>query len=266
MKPCLIMFMALGLLVGSVPAAHAEQSADPTHRTVEVSYSGSQLLADCAPLVEVGCATIDTFAGESSLTAKVTDAHGNPIDVGVFDQSKGTLYGTFCGETTEPIYFTPGATLELWVGDGWWPRWWVVPLGCYGYPTTGTVSVTLTDWTASQEPSSPEPAESPVPQSSPAGETAAIERAVDLVLRRHLRAAGSVVAADTSCSSEVPVVIQRKRFEGWFDVASTTTDGDGAFALGLPHRSGRYRAIASEAGTPETTCLAAQSATVRHQH
>lgn len=266
MKPCLVMFVALGLLVGSVSAAHAEQSTDLTHRTVEASYYGSQLLGDCAPFVEVGCATIETFADESSLTAKVTDAHGQPIMVRVFDESKGTLYGTFCGETTEPVYFTPGAKLELWVGDGWWPRWWVIPLGCYGYPTTGTVSVTLTGWPASQKPPSPEPAESPAQQPSPTGETAATERAVDLVLRHHVRAAGSVVAADASCSSAVPVVIQKRKFDDWLDVASTTTDGDGGFAVRLPDRSGRYRAIASEARISEATCLAAKSAAVRHQH
>ena len=92
------------------------------------------------------------------------------------------------------------------------------------------------------------------------------ERSVDLVLRGHLRSRGAIVSDDATCESDVDVVIQRKGSTGWLEVGSTTTDADGAFALRLRDRSGRYRAIAPEASSSETTCVEALSATVRHRH
>lgn len=281
MKRFLIMFMVLGLIAGSVATAEAEQGFARTERSVEASYYGAQLLyqyRSCALSGGAGCVTLDTLPTETSLTAKVTDAHGQPVSVWVVDAAERQIesdgpnfvYGTFCGQTTEPIRFKAGAELELWVGGEWWPTWWVVPEvpRCLpGVATTGTVSVTLWGWTTEEPASaSPGPLESPAPQSSPSGQPEVVERSVDLVLRRHLRGVGSVVAGDPSCSSDVPVVIQRKRSEAWRDIASTTTDADGSFAVRLTDRSGRYRAVASELATPETTCLEARSATVRHHH
>ena len=155
MKRFLVSFIALGLIGGSVSTARAEQKVERTERTVEASYLGAQLLYEyrsCA-LAGAGCVTIETRVGEKALTARVTDAHGQPVSVWVVDasESQGGLdgpsevYGTFCGHTTKPIRFTPGATLELWVGGEWWPTWWIVPqVKCFpAAATTGTISVTL---------------------------------------------------------------------------------------------------------------------------
>lgn len=276
MKRFLIMFMILGLIAGSVAAADAEERFERAERTVEAGYYGAQLLyqyRSCAVSGGAGCVTLDTLPSEDSLTAKVTDAHGQPVSVWVVDAAErqieldgpNLVYGTFCGQTTEPIRFEPGAQLELWVGGEWWPTWVVpeVPRCFPGAATTGTISVTLSGWTSSEEP---RPVQSPTPQESPSGQTEVVERSVDLLLRGHLRGVGSVVAADELCSGGVPIVIQRKRFGAWRDIASTTTDGDGSYAVRLTHRSGSYRAVASEIATPETTCLEATSATVRHRH
>ena len=268
MKRFLIVLMALGLTAGSQAAVGAEERTERTERTVEGSY---------APHCNAGrgsfaCAIVDTEPGEDSFTAEVKDAHGQPVYVEVV--SDVAVVTTFCGETAQPVSFDAGSRLEFVIEPTpyFWSHWgveWVGPLDCpYRLATTGTISVTLSGWKASEQPApvAPAPSESPAPHPSPSHETVTVERSVNLELRRHLRAAGSVVATDPSCSSDVPVVIQRRAGEVWRDVATTTTDDGGSFSLKLTDRSGRYRAIASEARTPEATCLAAKSATVRHQH
>jgi hypothetical protein len=268
MKRFVIMCMVLGVMVGTLVVAEAQEGFDSSDRTVEASYYGPQVLDQlgiCASSGEAGCVTIETFPYERLLVAKVVDAQGFPVTVRVADRSDGHTYGAFCGETTSPIHFAPGADLELWLGDGWWPRWWLVPLGCYGYPTTGTVSVRLSGNTLS-EPPPPAPAESPAPGSSPPSEAAMVERSLDLGLRGHLRAVGSVAATDTSCRSNVPVLIQRKTSGSWVDVVSSATDAQGAFRTRLRDQPGRYRATVAEIADPARSCLEATSAPVRHRH
>lgn len=273
MKRYLTMGMILGLIAGVATTAGAEQRvAKPVERTVEEGYGPVPEIQCNAAWVSLACVAVDAHPTEHSFSAKVKDAHGQPVFVQVVTDDGGRV-ATFCGETAEPVSFDAGSGLEFLIEPTpyFWSHWgveWVGPLDCpYRVATTGSISVTFFGGT-SEEPTSPPPApaESPAPQPSASDQPAAVERSLDLALRHHLRGSGSVVAADASCSSDVPVVIQRKRFENWLDVASTTTDGDGAFALRLPDRSGRYRAIAFEARSPEATCLAAKSATVRHQH
>ena len=259
MKRFLISFVILGLMAGSVAAAEAEES-NGGERAVEASYYGPQLLyhfRSCAPSGGAGCVTLETRANERSLTAHAVDAHGQPVSVWVVDASQdrdprhgaSAVYGTFCGKTTEPIRFDPDTTLELWIGGEWWPTWWIVPkVDCSpGLATTGTVQVTLSGGRTSSE------------------QPAIIERSVDLTLRGRLRTLGEIVSDVSSCRSNVPVVIQRRSGSDWVDVGSATTGADGAFALRLKDRPGRYRAIAPKASSPERTCLAAVSATERHR-
>lgn len=262
MKRYLILFMILGLITGQVGTAEAEQGFERSERTVEAPYPEP---TKC----NVGrgffvCAVVDAHPTEGVFTAEVKDAHGQPAYVQVFTRG-GRRVGTFCGETTEPLHFDAGSSLQFLVEPTpyFWQNWgtdWVGPLDCpYRVATTGTVSVTLSGWTASD-------AAPPSPTQSPAPDQTAAERSVDFALRRHLRGTGSVVAADASCSSDVPVVVQRKTSDGWLEVASTNTNADGAFAARLTDRFGRYRAVASEVRTPEATCPVARSAAVRHQH
>ena len=283
MKRFLILLMTLGLVIGSVATAEAEQRFERAERTVEASYYGAQLLyqyRSCPLSGGAGCVTIETLAGEESLTARATDAHHRPVSVWVVDASErqdeldgaNRVYGRFCGYTTEPIRFDPGTKLELWVGGEWWPTWWIIPElpPCFpGAATTGTIQVTFSGgWTPSDGPASPslEPGGSPAPQPSPSGRPAVVERSVDLRLRRHLRSEGAVASQDPLCRSEVRVVVQRKKSADWIEVGSVTTDSDGAFALRLRDRAGRYRAIAPEVSSSEKTCLAAISTMARHRH
>lgn len=238
MKRLLSVFMVLGVLAGSAGAATADGEPARQGRTVVASYSGPfvYFASWCNPgSGGLGCVSIATGAGERFLIAKVTDTHGQPVSVRVAANTENdTLgdeitFGRFCGETTSHISFDPGAELEFYVG--------VPDESCApGTATTGIVSVTL------------------------------FERSVHLALRRHLRSEGAVSSVDASCRSDVPIVIQRKRSGDWVEIGSTITGSDGAFALKLSDRAGRYRAVASEINSPEQACLAAASPTTRHRH
>lgn len=278
MKRFLIVSMVVGLTAGSVATAEAEHGYERVDRTVEVSYQGSGLFVNALGSCGAGCVRIDPLPTEDSLKAVVMDVHGQPVVGWVMDASENPLdgskvYGSFCGQTIDPIRFDPGTKLALHVGT-WWPTWsetWFIPggLGCLpGLATTGTIRVTLSGWKASEESTAPsdERVKSPAPQPSATAQPASVERSVQLSLRRHLRTAGSVVSADPSCRSEVPVVIERAGSSGWVEVGSTTTDPEGVFALKLNDRSGRYRALAPETRLPERTCLSGVSTIARHRH
>lgn len=111
------------------------------------------------------------------------------------------------------------------------------------------------------------PTAQPSPTAEPTAEPTPVERSVRLMLRGHLRAAGSVASDEAFCRSGVAVVLQRKRSAGWTEVGSATTGTDGTFSLGLSDRPGRYRTIVAEAAdSQQRTCGGAVSGTQRHRH
>lgn len=118
----------------------------------------------------------------------------------------------------------------------------------------------------SQPQPAPAPDGSPAPEPSPTAQPGTVDRSVDLALRGHIRARGTVVSDDDGCRSSVSVVIERKAARGWAAIGSATTDAEGDFRLNLPDRAGRYRALAPEISDPERTCLSAVSEKVRHEH
>lgn len=159
MKRFLIMFMVLGLLAGSMATAEAAKRAKKpirVERTVEGSYDtqfvpfAGMVTHTCphgnAPTV--GCFTVQTRTKEAFLEAAVTDAHGQPVLVtvtGPGSDQDWIEYGTFCGETKEPISFDPGVELAFHIGFWHWP----LPTGLTDcrpmFGTTGTISVTLSN-------------------------------------------------------------------------------------------------------------------------
>lgn len=153
MKRFLIMFMALGLIVGSVATAEAGQARRKrVERTVSGSYETPVLPFSahrCSQLGGEGCVAISTGARESFFTAKATDAHGLPVLVQVWTSTDGdgiedVHFGTFCGETTRPISFPPGTELHFWVGFTYsFGPYESCPGGTVA--TTGTVNVTLSN-------------------------------------------------------------------------------------------------------------------------
>ena len=149
MKRILIVLMVLGLLAATVVTAEAKGlNRRRVERTVEGSYGPYPApVTGCnEPLGSWSCVSIPTRTTEAFFTAKVTDAHGQPVFVEVysFTQWGGQHVTTFCGETTEPIRFEAGEELNFYVALPLWP---VSSLDCPAnrIKTTGTISVTLSN-------------------------------------------------------------------------------------------------------------------------
>ena len=151
MKRSLILLMILGLIAGSMATAEAKGRKQPTRveRTVVGTYGPYfSLVTGCIdPDGELACVVVNTRSTEGFFTAKVTDAHGQPVLVHVSNGGNGE---TFCGETTRPISFDPGSTLKFRIDPmiNFWSDGGlgVGPLDCpYRIKTTGTISVTLSN-------------------------------------------------------------------------------------------------------------------------
>jgi hypothetical protein len=151
MKRFVMMLLVLGLVASCVTTAEAaRKTKKPTRveRTVEGSYGPYPApVTGCnEPLGKFYCLAVETHSDESFFTAKVTDAHGQPVFVWVGGAGRGNSPATFCGETTEPIWFSPGAELQFYVAD-LAPSLVDPPLDCptNRIKTTGTISVTLSN-------------------------------------------------------------------------------------------------------------------------
>ena len=158
MKRFLILVMILGLVVGSVATAEAAQKTKTparAERTVEGHYSTYPMPgsgppprvdgwpATCDSLVEAyECFIVETRPTEASFTAKVTDAHGQPVFVRVEALGFG-LVGRFCGETSQPLRIERGAELHFYLGASALME----NVECPGHSvkTSGTITVTLSN-------------------------------------------------------------------------------------------------------------------------
>jgi hypothetical protein len=139
-------FLVFGMMAGSTGVVEAKQEATQNarpqrvERTVEGRYGAYPApVTGCnSPLGSFACVIIRTRATEAFFTAKVTDAHGQPVYV----QVRGVGLEThFCGETKRPIPIRPGIELHFFVAV---PNWGI-QLDCpaHSVKTTGTISVTL---------------------------------------------------------------------------------------------------------------------------
>lgn len=147
MKRSLILLLALGLVFGSIATAEAGKKKKRVERQAQGSYTSTGVVAVglCAQTDGTNCMEIATAANENYLTAKITDSHGLAVPVAVKadqdgDGSTEVLYGTFCGETTEPIQIDPGVPVVFWVGIS--PD--TAALGCPP-GTTGTLDATFSN-------------------------------------------------------------------------------------------------------------------------
>ena len=148
MKRFLIMLMVFGLVAGLMATAEARKKPQRATRTVEGSYDTPVLgmFGECAGSHGIGCVTFSVGAEERFVTAKVHDAHGLPVFVLIRSVPSGPfgegseIYGTFCGETTEPIAVPAGSDLEFWVGAA------ASVYGCQpGIATSGTITATFSN-------------------------------------------------------------------------------------------------------------------------
>jgi hypothetical protein len=152
MKRFLVLFMVVGLMAGAAATAEAKKKPKPKpepepirlERTVEGSYGPYPAPATGCneALGSWSCLTIPTSATEAFFTAKVTDAHGQPVFVEVGSSYSGTI-ARFCGETSEPIRFHRGDELHFYVALPVWGVQAVCP--AHSIKTTGTISVTLSN-------------------------------------------------------------------------------------------------------------------------
>jgi hypothetical protein len=149
MKRSLIVFMVVGLVAGSVMTAEAKGNKRPTRveRTVEGSYGPypSPVTGCNEPLGTFSCMVVATRWTESFYTAKVTDTHGQPVLFSVWSDY-GDGEGVFCGETPEPIAFSPHAQLHFHVAEPTWiTSGHALECPANRIKTTGTISVTLSN-------------------------------------------------------------------------------------------------------------------------
>jgi hypothetical protein len=142
--------MVLGLIAGSVATAEAKGKKRPARveRTVEATYGPYPApVTGCnEALGKFYCLALETRVSEAFLTAKVTDAHGQPVFVEVVSR-QGNGYAFFCGETTEPIRVYPGDELHFYVARPLTRDLFDPDLDCPAHrvKTTGTISVTLSN-------------------------------------------------------------------------------------------------------------------------
>lgn len=147
MRRFLIGLLILGVMAGSAGIAQASagtQNAQPkrVERSVQRSYGAYPApVTGCnTALGSYACVIIPTRKREAFFTARVTDAHGQPVYVEVRGDGLETH---FCGETTDPIRFRPGAELHFFVAL---PNWGI-QLDCpaHSVKSTGSISVTLSN-------------------------------------------------------------------------------------------------------------------------
>ena len=152
MKKLLSLTVLAGLLVSSValPAVAGRKPRKVTRAAQGTYQAPATVVGNCTQTDGIGCMTIATGPKESYVSGKVTDAHGQPVLINVSadldgDTTTETDYGSFCGETTEPIKFDKGVALIFWVGP-------VVSTparvtgGCVpGQGTQGTLDVTFSN-------------------------------------------------------------------------------------------------------------------------
>lgn len=147
MKRSMVLVMVLGLVIGSVATAEAKRQKLPprVERTVEGSYGPYPApITGCnSVFTPWACLVVDTRRTEAFFTAKVVDAHGQPVFVEVM--SSDGRRETFCGETKHPIAFDPGSSLSFHLALENWPGSVGPVCPANRIKTTGTISVTLSN-------------------------------------------------------------------------------------------------------------------------
>ncbi|HUR14561.1 MAG TPA: hypothetical protein VM097_08725 [Mycobacteriales bacterium] len=142
MKRALVLLVSLGLLCLASGAADAG-SSKRLERTVVGSYGPYPApVTGCSSATgSFACLIVKTRPKETFFSAKVTDAHGQPVFVQV--QRSGSSDVFFCGQTSRPLPVRPGSTLSFHLGL----NNWLVTADCptNRLKTTGTIRVTLSN-------------------------------------------------------------------------------------------------------------------------
>lgn len=143
MKRFLLVFLVLGLGVGSLTTANAADKPARAQRTVTGSYGPYPApVTGCnSPLGAFACMIVHARPNERLFVAEVKDAHGLPVYVDVY--SGHERVGEFCGKTRKPIAVRPGSDLRIHVGLPLWGVRFACPQ--HSVKSIGTISVTLSN-------------------------------------------------------------------------------------------------------------------------
>jgi len=158
MRKIITVALTAALIAGAfgAPAAEAgkgkkKKKAQKVERQVQGSYvAPATIVGSCTQTDGIGCMAIVNGATETYVSAKVTDGTGQPVLVTIQadldgDNRSETIYGTFCGETTEPIQVDGGVELIFWVSPATKTADRVTG-GCIpGQGTEGTLDVTFSN-------------------------------------------------------------------------------------------------------------------------
>lgn len=156
MKKILILMMVVGLMVGATTADAAQKKkkkkrAEPqkVEREATGTYTSTAVIGAglCAQEDAVNCVRIPAGPEEIYVKAVVKDNTGQTVPVAVKadldgDNRTEKLYGTFCGETEEPIQIDPGVEITFWVGHS---RDTATDGRACAPPTQGSIVVTFSN-------------------------------------------------------------------------------------------------------------------------
>lgn len=137
----LFRIVVLAMLAVTIESPAVAGASGSDERTVQGSYGPYPApVTGCnEPLGSYACLSVETLPNEGSFTATVTDTHGQPVFVEVWNE--GVMAAAFCGQTAGPVAVEPASSLEFHVGL----ETWGTPAECPAHrvKTSGTISVTL---------------------------------------------------------------------------------------------------------------------------
>lgn len=154
MKRFLVLFLILGLTIGSIATAEAgkkkkKRPAAPAKITREAesvydtpAIGHPDLVVGCSG--STGCASFALGADETYISLEIVDSAGLPVYGSASQDLDGDQLGdegfNFCGKTTEPMLVTPGVQLNIFISaaGGTNPP-------CPGAATSGVVKAVISN-------------------------------------------------------------------------------------------------------------------------
>ena len=141
MKRILVLFLVLGIAVGSLATASAAKKKKPKPRVVMADYgpdpTGSLIRVDLGtPGTSIAQVPFTPTATERKVSVALADDSGQPVR-GRVRQDDSDISGYFCGKTSAPVRIAAGAEILVELFSG------TCGSGA-GVATEGTITATFT--------------------------------------------------------------------------------------------------------------------------